>query len=209
MFGLMEVDWRIDSVRAVLLDIGAAIRGCGRRIDEAVNTEQEDYIEAVVDEETAIIEDLLGAAFVVCQTYISSVVATVKRWHRWALREGVQLTTTSGDKPDIMRFGSAVAAPTRYTQVAVMDAFANCFKHNDEWGFDWTRLPGRSKGTAEVVMAAGAQPGSTGNMRTGSTTLGNVNYDGTCIFADILEGWRRNLSQAYVNECRSRSLVAR
>jgi hypothetical protein len=72
----------------------------------------------------------------------------------------------------------------------VLDALANYFQHRDEWpSSDWSTLTDLSKRTADIVAAAGLTSGSTGNLRTGSTALGNVDYKSTARFGAIVGAW--------------------
>src|SRR5437773_1587319 len=92
------------------------------------------YVDAVCDEETYIEESLLGAAFVVCQASITAVVSETKKLHtRYQKSASKDLTTTDGKKESIMRLGSPMVRKTGYSKIEIMNAFANCFKHQTEW----------------------------------------------------------------------------
>jgi hypothetical protein len=76
------------------------------------------------------------------------------------------------------------------TLIQFMDAVANYFKHRDEWDeWDWSKLTGQSKRTADVIQAGGLKHGTTGNLRAGAAMLGNKDFVGTGIFADIIDAW--------------------
>ncbi len=125
-----------------------------RSHDGIPETSDEGYIDAVSDEETSVIENLLGAAFVVCQTYLTGVVSQVTKLNKWCERQfGESLPSASGRRIDILGRGVSTSAVTtggtRYTVSQVTDAFANYFKHRDEWKtVDWTKLDGQAQGTA-------------------------------------------------------------
>lgn len=115
-----------------------------------------DWFECRIDEETDVIENLLGVAFLICQTHITEVVSRVVWLRRLFEREhpGDELTTTSGSKGDILAFdGISVGS---YSAVTVLDAFANYFKHREEWTGDWQKLPPQSRGTATIIESVGA-----------------------------------------------------
>jgi len=59
----------------------------------------------------------------------------------------------------------------------LINAFANYFKHGDEWNGSWSALTGQSKQTADVISAVGAQEFSTGNLCAGGKALGLADDD--------------------------------
>lgn len=79
---------------------------------------------------------------------------------------------------------------TGYTEIQVIDAFANFFKHNEEWEWDWSKLKDRSRKTAEIITAVGASQGSTGNFRKGAAAIGNVDLTRVTILVGIIASWR-------------------
>jgi len=83
---------------------------------------------------------------------------------------GQQLTTTTDKKGDIIAFGGSAVAGN-YTSVEVINAFANYFKHGDEWDSQWRASKQQQQETIDILRAAGARPGSTGNLRTGAGLL--------------------------------------
>ncbi|MHB8369214.1 MAG: hypothetical protein ACYDBP_05895 [Leptospirales bacterium] len=44
----------------------------------------------------------------------------------------------------------------KFSKIATINAFANYYKHRDEWPNDWDELPRKSLRTAEVIRDAGA-----------------------------------------------------
>src|SRR6267143_671924 len=143
--------------------VGDAIKAASRRIDDAQKTGDAEWLDIVVDEECAIIEDLIGTAFVVCQTYITGVVSRIVGLHTYHDKNGPNpLVTTSGVKhapkgisPSILRFGSRKIGRSGRTAVELIDAFANYFKHHEEWTGSWSNLKGGSAATARAVMSVG------------------------------------------------------
>ena len=59
--------------------LGNAIRRCSQVISCAGRNRSEDYVEAVTDQQTEVIETLLGTTFVLCQTYIACTVSSAER----------------------------------------------------------------------------------------------------------------------------------
>lgn len=191
-----------------LRPLGEAIAECAERADR-VALEHSDYADVFIDEETALIETLLGTVFVVCQTHITAIRSRLQALHRYHLSQELKnpLTTTTGRKQDILRFGGRKIRKAGYSAVEAIDGFANYFKHNDEWYGNWKKLKGQAAGTVAIITAVGAQQGSTGNLRTAAERLGNKKYSDVGAFAKPIKEWGTGLVRAYTRECRRRGLI--
>jgi len=194
--------------QSILLSIGQEIKSLGEYPvpDKDDNPE---YYDAVIDELSDLCESLVGVSFVVCQTYITSVVSTVMKLHDIYNRSqrDSPLCTTAGKKKSIVSFGSSRLDGTPYSLVQVLDASANYFKHKDEWRASWSSLDNMSKRTAEIIKAAGASEGSTGNLRTLAEAVGNDNFHDTDKYVDILRDWTQELHDAYQKEFKDLGLT--
>jgi hypothetical protein len=186
---ILEQGALLGSVLRTLAPLGVAIAECGARIQEAGESPNPEYTEVVTDVQTTMIENLLGVAFVVCQTYIEEVISWVHVLHERKRADTHCGPDPAFDKPVILRLGPP--ATSNYSSVEVMNAFANYFKHGAEWRHDWNKLKGRQHATATVIMAVGAKRGSSGNLRAGAAHLGNASYANVDVFRRILEQWRR------------------
>jgi hypothetical protein len=82
-----------------------------------------------------------------------------------------------------------------YSKIEVLWELANYFKHRDEWDLDtWDGPPTKQIAhTVDVIRAAGLQPSSSGNMRTGAEALGNPDYADLAVFEDVIERWARDV----------------
>lgn len=205
----MSLHWDKIRVERSLEAIGATINECIKTIDRV--TESEEYADIVVDEECGMIEEFLGTAFVVCQTYITAMRSRVQALHRYheSQQPGKPLQTTTANKESILRFGSKKVGRGGYSAIQVIDAFANYFKHHDEWHGDWKKLKRPASDTAKIIMAVGAERGSTGNLRTASKRLGNPDYKDVRVFAKILASWSERLIREYAKELKARRLIRR
>jgi len=205
-------NYHIGLVREALSALGEGVRRCAKRIDEADASGHAEYADAVTDEECDVIETLLGSAFTVCQTHIAKVVSDVKTLHRLAGKgskgkSGVRLTTTNGEKTDIMRLGCTQVGSSGVSLVQALDALANYFKHREEWIGDWASLSGHAAKTAPTITLLGLQKGSTGNLRRGAKLLGNTGFDNMNAFANILEEWHKEVMAMYEKELRKHGLM--
>jgi hypothetical protein len=193
--------------------MSASIRSSIARIDKAAQGDNEMVAEWITDDECDSIEEQLGLAFVAAQTHTTRVVSLCKRIHDW--HEGQTGSKTllgiDGKKDQILGVKNADILPvagTAYAAVEGINAFANYFKHRDEWPHDWTQLQKTNeKHTATVIQAFGAQPGSTGNLRQGYRGLfGDDDYANLGRLAGAMEHWTRAVRKAYENELRNAGL---
>jgi hypothetical protein len=165
-------------------------------------SEEDPSYDALVDDEVDQIETILGLCFVAGQTAITSVVSGCKRIHLFAGRyfNSTNLSPVgSGNKSELMKRYEMVTAGA-FTPVTAIDAFANYFKHCDEWGnwSDLTTLTGKAAETATIVHALGARSGSTGNLRTGFEAIcGDTNYADVVRFGGWIEDWANKLRDDY------------
>ena len=194
-------DPEIDSFTLIpcLAPLGTAIHKCTLVIERAASSASDDYADAVADEETEKIEALLGAAFILCQIHITSVVSrviTVRCFFNNREKRALPGPDAS-DKRSILIQGAQPIHDSGYTDVQAIDAFANYFKHRDEWAPTWQGLTNIQEKTREIVYALGARPGSSGNLRTGAQVLGNSEYHTLIIFADRLALWNNELRITY------------
>ena len=80
-----------------------------------------------------------------------------------------------------------------YTAPQLDNAFADYFKHREQWVGAWEKLPKVLRETAAVIMTAGATRSSTGNFRTAAEVLGNPGYASVSVFGDALQAWEEEL----------------
>lgn len=167
--------------------------------DDADDNQRWGY-ESFVDDKCEEIEGLLAVAFVVAQTHVTQVVSRAMRVLDAAVASGTPLAGFGSKKEwkqQLLRCGSALVPQTPYTQVEVLNAFANYFKHHEEWRGPWAEIKdGLASFTVKVITAAGASQGSTGNFRSGAEALGNKTYQDLGAFVAIISGWRAQVTDA-------------
>ncbi|NQU20114.1 MAG: hypothetical protein HQ567_02445 [Candidatus Nealsonbacteria bacterium] len=192
-----------ETLQDVLRTLGKAALQAEQRITDIAETQDGDYIGEVVAEETMLIEDLLGCAFVAAQSYITRIVSRLIWLHKRLERDGHCLTTTNGRKDGLISSCSDSVPGTEYTQIQVINAFANYSKHHDEWKPKWDDETGQlPRRTISVVQAVAASENSSDNCRKGLTALGIHSAFDVYTMAKILAKWHANLTDAYKNELR-------
>jgi hypothetical protein len=200
---LLESPYLWEALTGVLLANQKAIDFADTTSLEAQQSGDDEYIQVVADEQSELVENLVGCCFVACQTYITGVVSTTMTLHATAKKQGVILTSTNGTRPAIVRTASPCVAATPITIVEAIEALANYYKHNDEWGVDWSKASGRSAPTIAALVPLGLVSGSTGNLRTGLKAIGIQLVS----LADILRDWQLALTSAYQTELKSFGLL--
>lgn len=209
---LQQMDWSSSSrtLESVLQVLDDALRAIG---DDLNGLEAEDldpgHEQALLDEGIDFIESLLGAALVTCQSEITLVVSQVKGINDYLTKKGEQPLACCGpDKKDILALDSPELGESSYSEIQVIDAAANYFKHNSEWSHDWSGLTGHQRRTADVLEAAGVDPGCSGVVRTLSEILGNSEYSDTKSFGAIVIEWHAAVTATIRGELVERGLVS-
>jgi len=190
----------------VLESLGDAVTECGRIIDRAKASGSEEYVDIVVDDESDVVESLVGAAFVAAQAQISGVVSSIKRLIARAEKDGRVLTSTDGTKRGMMCHASAMIGTPPFSRIQVIDEMANFFKHHDEWTVPWSSLDKKQRPTAEIVKAIGGSEGSTGNLRLGLEALG-IDCDLLRQLHDEIATWADAVIQTYAAELQAGGLL--
>lgn len=177
-----------DTYSSVLQLLGMGIKSATARISEAEGSGSPDTAEFVTDAETEFIENLLGAAYVICQAQITGVTQAALRAREQAIKDGLTLSAF-GDKPhDVRAFGEQF--DSAWSKIEVLWALANYFKHCDEWSpSTWTTPNGAARYTVPVITAAGLTQGSTGNLRTGADALGHADHSDMAVFEHLIRDW--------------------
>ncbi|MBP5973120.1 hypothetical protein HW132_10340 [Brasilonema sp. CT11] len=196
--------------KRVIEEIGKSIEKSSSLLHDLDNPQEfiaeKDWIDGIIDDECLVVEYLLGAAFVICQAYITNVVSSIFKLHkRFEKSFGIKLMTTSGNKQDICKFG-VVEHPS---PIELMDALANYFKHRSEWYINWEKLDKKQQRTAKVILQTGlisnvdVEPEYQHlniSLREGSYALGNPEFTNTLVFFEKLQQWHISLADAYEKE---------
>ena len=192
----------------VLKPIGEGINESSEILEDIkLDSINERYLDILVSEETWIIENLLGAAFVTCQTHINDVTSVIAKMYELCdSKIRTQFEYIHNKNFILHRKGSLVLEGSGYTKIEIIHATANYFKHQAEWKPDknkegrWNN-PGEENGKGnqtkrkmnKLAETLGISSGSSGNLRKISRALGNINYSDTSIFIDAIVEWQDSL----------------
>jgi len=190
-----------EALESILRTLGKAAWDAEQRISNAVGTYEGECIGEVIGEENLFIDDLLGCAFVAAQSYITRVTSRLEALHKHAKREGHCLKTTNGSKEGLRKACSNTVGGTPYTEIQVINAFANYFKHHEEWPPKWKNATRRNvQETIRVIQAVGVTKNASDNYRKGLAALGIHRVFDVYTIADILAQWQAKLADAYRQE---------
>jgi len=189
-----------ETLENILRTLGKAALHAEQRIANVSKTHDDEDITEVVAEETMFIEDILGCAYVAAQSYITRVTSRIRWLHTRLEHDGHCLTTTNCKKSALLKAHNDTVLGTCYNQVEVINAFANYYKHHEQWPTKWDNADNKSKQTVAVIREVGADENSSDNCREGLTALGIDHVFDVYKMANILVQWHANLTDAYKNE---------
>jgi len=189
-----------DTYASVLLTLAAGINAAAARVKNAEQNGSPDIAQFIAEDEAEVIENLLGTTYVLCQTPITGVTQAALRARDQALNCGLAFPAFGAKPHEVRALGDRF--DSNYSKIEVLWALANYYKHRDEWErATWDDPTGLAEFTVPVIKAAGLQPSSTGNLRTGAESLGNPDYSNMTVFEDIIRRWasevRKSTRQAF------------
>jgi hypothetical protein len=172
--------------------------------------EKEDELDPPIDEQIDQIETLLGLSFVAVQAYITAVVSSALRMHQ-TFRECFKENLLGLDgkrkkvlKSEVLSKNNDLVAGTDVPAMTAIDAFANYYKHRDEWGRDWKKTakdnPIASE-TINLICKLGANSSSKANLQIGfAKIVGHRRFEDMKRLTEIVEAWRSALVLEYRKE---------
>jgi hypothetical protein len=108
-------DWRISYIEQIINHLRNAL-------DEIYKTKTGEMDVNRVLEKEQIIENVIGMVFVTCQMYISGTISDANLFSQHKL-----------GKRELLKNNSELIPGTSITYVELCDAYANYYKHNEEW----------------------------------------------------------------------------
>ncbi len=179
-----------------------------QRIERAIGSGDDSYIEAVTDDECDQIEEFLGISFVVAQTFITRLRSNMAYLSEGCKRDfGSHLSFINSVKAyDVLKLADLLASNAIYSIIEAINAVANYWKHVDEWPtvmvekgdflvriWDTTKMRPNEKLTVEIVCSLGMSANSTGNLRNAAEKLGIKKYEDLSPIRKKLRTWADNL----------------
>jgi hypothetical protein len=154
---LISLAFQYDISVDVLHELRKTLQRIHDRTIDITKDLSQDNAEFIWRDTNSVIEDLHGAAFVISQSSITAIVSRLKAIHQFAQSAGTPIISIPREKKDMLTFKSAVISSTGTSQIQAIEAFANYFKHNDEWPSGWVNPDPRSKPTIDSLHALGFQ----------------------------------------------------
>jgi hypothetical protein len=106
-----------------------------------------------------IIEDVFGAGFVICQSFIEHVNSSVSRDYEVLKKKNITDIVDFSAKSKIMRYGYPNIPQDIYSPIEIIVFVANYFKHKDgwpdNWNLDFTKLDLQARNTVNNLVTAG------------------------------------------------------
>ena len=130
---LRLLDLAIDD-EMYLAVLGPLAKGIGiakSRVDEISDLDFKQFGEPLIDLETDLIENLLGATYVVCQAKITAVAQAAVNVRKAALAENLTVNAFGDQRSGVHRLGPNF--DTTYSKIEILWSLGNYFKHRDEW----------------------------------------------------------------------------
>lgn len=179
------------SLREPLADCSKTIRQHGNRDDDAS--------QAMTESAGQLREELIGIAFVVCQTWIGAVAASVKKIHGAMTRDTrKRMPPTGKNKFQIMRYQNSKVGESERCQIEVIHHYANYWKHRADWPGDYEQLKDAQKNTADALADIGALNKKTLNANVNMLGL-SVKNDSSILdeLETCCQEWKLSLFDSY------------
>ena len=134
------LDWRIAYIRKIINTLSDVL-------DEVYQTPYENLEPSKVIEREKLIENIIGMGFLTSQIYISGTIADAK------MSSGEPKNIT---KKRLFKEYGKLLSGTDITSIALCDAYANYYKHNEEWmGKSIDQLSPNAVNTIRALNSAG------------------------------------------------------
>jgi hypothetical protein len=187
------------------------IAAASQRIEEATRKVEDEYRDAVIDDECARVEELLGLAFVAAQTFMTGVRSSIATLSKACESDFSHPLAFVSDPKAFCVFdtGEPLQAGSTHTTIRAINAITNYWKHQDDWPtreeiknhrcvavWDSANMRDNEKNTVEIVASIGMAPLSSGNLRTAVEMLGVTDYGDLSPVRQKLKDWANALYQA-------------
>lgn len=194
----------MDAIERLHAAIERDIAASRRRINRA-RANEEEYLDAVIDDECDHVEEMVGIAFVAAQAFIGRFRTRIAWASNMMLSElGVRLNFVTSPKAyEVLKMARILSASSGESVIEVIHEVANYWKHQEGWPTRdevrdgrirvvWNAV-GNSKRTIEIVENIGMRYGNSGNIRTAADVLGVTNYADLSPLRKDLQAWAEGL----------------
>jgi hypothetical protein len=138
-----------------------------------------------------VVRLLVGSAFVLGQSVITQTVSIV-----------TGLRSLVGDpswlplgRTSIMSTEAAIHAATGLSEIVLVDAVANYFKHHYEWPSNWVGASEAQRRTIDTVLKLGLVPAREDNLGVALQNLG-MRADNMTRMGTAIQEWRERLAES-------------
>jgi hypothetical protein len=183
------------------------------RLKVSEGTMPDDYHAIIEDEESEQTEELLGIAFVACQSYMNRIWTQVQAFNNVCSDEFGKKVSRLTDIQQVLQIGTVRIPRSRLTQAEAIFAAANYWKHSEEWPvrkqgiirknkkrssrevWDGKKIRRKpvAKHTYDAVYKLGMRHGNTGNLRQVAMRLGTNKFEDLRPIRDALSLWANAL----------------
>lgn len=174
-----------DNLINVLYQIRQSIRSLNAKLDADCKDADDWYRSELAAEAGLYAEAMVGTAFVVAQTYQTGVISAATRFHEWFPLSGcpgkvnepkgsrAYADWTKSVRSYLLEVRKDRTDTAPYSTAQAINAFANFFKHSEEWDYRWSDAPLNNMNFTQcVVYHFGARSGHGLNLITGLQSLG-------------------------------------
>lgn len=148
---------------------------------------RDDYMDSVI-----ISENIIGLALVLCQNYINEVVNRIQCFYKdYKGFCGDVDHEINHEKIALIQNYNPKIEEHDYTQVEVINALGNYYKHRDEWGIKKTKI---NKNSMQILIAVGGNVDLNiywaQNLRNCMKSIGIANLSDLSVLLGILDDWK-------------------
>ena len=176
------------------------------------STAREFFLDTVLEESINTLEDLLGLTMVICQTRITQIITRVKRLEIFCNAEHNHQITLRTSKDSLMVLDPFSPIP-EVTSIQVLNAYANYFKHKDEWPENWSnlshlnQLPKQTQATISILKQTGATENLNNAFRNAANLLGNQVFYDIYVYNNRLDVWAEEIHNQIERELKAVGII--
>lgn len=192
LLGHLEDPFEMFPIQSVLRSLAelthAAEQSRFERADPGKSASPKYY--TVEDEhDMAVVDLLIGSAFVLGQAAITQAVSIVTRIYDLAAKP----SWLPHGKAALMSTEAAKHNKPGLSEIAIIDGVANYFKHHYEWPDAWIGASSKQQSAIDLVLRLGLSPGGNCNLNIAVRELGMSPQDMTRLPV-LLQEWRERLA---------------